>query len=147
MSKPRKTAGRGRMTPAIIKTVVDEIAAYGRSEREETLSWAVLVKFSGFSRVSLWAKPAIKDAFEKAQESQRADATQTIKAPRTTDERVMAMQRSLEELRAIVRAYDERWTLYEYNMHRLGQDPAELRRPLDPLARDHVRARRFRSVR
>lgn len=147
MSKPRKAVSRGRMTPAIVKTVVDEIAAYGRSEREEQLSWAALVKFSGFSRVSLWAKPAIKGAFQKAQEARRADATPAMNAPRTTDERVLAMQRTLDELRAIVRSYDERWALYEYNMHRLGQDPAELRRPLDPLARGQVRARRFRSVR
>ena len=147
MSKPRKAVSRGRMTPAIVKTVVDEIAAYGRSEREEPLSWAALVKFSGFSRVSLWAKPAIKDAFQKAQEALRSDATPNIKAPRTTDERLVAMQQALEELRTIVRVYDERWALYEYNMTRLGQDPAELRRPLDPLARGQVRARRFRSLR
>lgn len=147
MSKPRKTAGRGRMTPATIKAVVDEIAAYGRSEREEPLSWAALVKFSGFSRISLWAKPAIKDAFQKAQEALRSDATPNIKAPRTTDERLVAMQQTLEELRSIVRAYDERWALYEYNMNRLGHDPAELRRPLDPLARGQVKARRVRTFR
>jgi hypothetical protein len=134
------------MTPATIKIVVDEIAAYGRSEREEPLSWAALVKFSGFSRISLWAKPAIKDAFKKAQEALRGDATPNIKAPRTTDERVMAIQQTLEELRAIVRAYDERWALYEYNMHRLGHNPEELRRPLDPVARGQVRARRVRPV-
>ncbi len=151
MSKSRnaapKTAGRGRMTPATIKIVVDEIAAYGRSEREEPLSWAALVRFSGFSRISLWAKPAIKDAFQKAQEALRGDATPNIRAPRTTDERVLEMQKILEELRAIVRSYDERWALYEYNMHRLGHDPEELRRPLDPLARSQVRTRRIKVVR
>jgi len=135
------------MKPAAIKAVIDEIAAYGRSEREEPLSWAALVKFSGFSRISLWAKPDIKDAFQKAQAGQRADATPNIKAPRTTDERLIAMQQTLEELRAIVRAYDERWALYEYNMHRLGHDPNEMRRPLDPLARGQVRARRIKSLR
>jgi hypothetical protein len=135
------------MTPAIVKAVVDEIAAYGRSERDEPLSWAVLVKFSGFSRVSLWAKPAIRDAFQKVQEALRSDATPPIKAPRTTDERVLAMQQTVEELRAIIRAYDERWALYEYNMHRLGYDPGELRRPLDPVARGQVRTRRVRALR
>ena len=105
------------------------------------------MKFSGFSRISLWGKPAIKDAFQKAQEALRADATPTIKAPRVTAERVLAMQQTLEELRAIVRAYDERWALYEYNAHRLGLDPDELRRPLDPLARGQVRARPIRAAR
>ena len=147
MKQVRKAPARGRMTPATIKAVVDEIAAYGRAEREEPLSWSALERFSGFSRVSLWAKPAIKDAFQKAREALKADATPTIKAPRTKDERVVAMQQSVDELRAIVRAYDERWTLYEYNAHRLGLDPEELRRPMDPVARGDVRARRFRSVR
>jgi hypothetical protein len=147
MSKPRRVVSRGRMTPAIVKTVVDEIASYGRSEREEPLSWAALVKFSGFSRVSLWAKPAIKDAFQKAQEALRSDATSPIKMPRTTDERVLAMQQTVEQMRAIIRAYDEQWALYEYNMHRLGYDPGELRRPLDPVARGEVRTRRVRALR
>jgi hypothetical protein len=135
------------MTQATIKIVVDEIAAYGRSEREQPLSWAALVKFPGFSRISLWAKPVIKDAFQKVREATRADATPIIKVPRTAEDRVLAMQQTLDELRAIVRTYDERWALYEYNMHRLGHDPAELRRPLDPLARGQVRARRVRAVR
>jgi hypothetical protein len=135
------------MTPAIVKAVVDEIAAYGRSERDEALSWAVLVKFSGFSRVSLWAKPAIKDAFQKAQEALRSDATPPIKMPRTADERVLSMQQAVEQMRAIIRTYDEQWALYEYNMHRLGYDPGELRRPLDPVARGEVRTRRVRSLR
>ena len=147
MSKARKAAGRGRMTPATIKAVVDEIAAYGRSEREEPLSWAALVEFSGFSRISLWAKPAIKDAFQKAQEALRSDATPPIKAPKTTDERVLAMQQTIEELRVLIRAYDEQWALYEYNMQRLGYDPDELRRPLDPVARGEVRTRRVRAHR
>ncbi len=135
------------MTPATIRAVVAEIAAYRRAEHEEPLSWAVLERFSGFSRVSLWAKPAIKDAFQKARAALRPDATPAIKAPRTTDERVAAMQRTVEELRDIVRAYDERWALYEYNAHRLGLDPDELRRPLDPLKRGEIRARRVRAVR
>ena len=128
--KTRKAARSGRMTPAIVKAVVDEIAAYGRSERDEPLSWAVLVNFSGFSRVSLWAKPAIKDAFQEAQEALRSDATPTIKMPKTADERILSMQQAVEQMRAIIQTYDEQWALYEYNMHRLGYDPYKLRRPL-----------------
>ena len=143
----RKAAKSGRMTPLIVKTVVDEIAAYRRSEREDSLSWAALVKFSGFSRISLWAKPAIKDAFQRAQEALRADATPNIKAPKTTDERIVTLLQAIEELQAIVRAYDERWAVYEYNFHRLGYDPEEMRRPLDPLARGQVRGRQNRGIR
>ena len=57
------------------------------------------------------------------------------------------MQQTVEKLRGIVRAYDERWALYEYNMNRLGRDPEQLRRPLDPLARGQVRGRRTRVAR
>jgi hypothetical protein len=57
------------------------------------------------------------------------------------------MQRTVEELRDMVRAYDEHWALYEYNAHRLELDPDELRRPLDPLKRGEIRARRVRVVR
>ena len=143
----RKAAKSGRMTPLIVKTVVDEIAAYRGSEREDSLSWAALVKFSGFSRISLWAKPAIKDAFQRAQEALRADATPNIKAPKTTDERIVTLQQTIEELQAIVRAYDERWAVYEYNFHRLGYDPEEMRWPLDPLARGQVHGRKTRRIR
>ena len=55
--------------------------------------------------------------------------------------------KTLEDLRGIVRAYDERWALNECNMHRLGHDPAELRKPSDLLARGQVRARRVRAIR
>ena len=143
--KARRAVSRGRMAVATVRAIVDEITAYGRSERDEELSWAALVKFSGFSRVSLWAKPEIKDAFQKAQAAKRSDATPPIRPPKTTDDRIVEMQRTMEELRAIIRAYDEQWALYEYNMHRLGQDPEELRRPLDSLARDIVKSRRFRA--
>jgi hypothetical protein len=135
------------MTPAIIKAVVDEIHAYGKGERAGPLSWSALETFAGFSRVSLWAKPTIKEAFQQVNAAQRRDATPRIKAPRTTDERIDAMQRTVDELREIVRAYDERWVLYEYNVQRLGLDPGELRRPLDPLVREQLRSRRVRRVR
>jgi hypothetical protein len=74
-------------------------------------------------------------------DTQHVQAYTEYKGPRTAAERVLDMQKTIEELRAIMRSYDERWALYEYNLHRLGHDPEELRRPLDPLARSQVRAR------
>ena len=43
--------------------------------------------------------------------------------PRAADDRVRAMEQTVEELRAIIRAYDERWALYEYNLHRSATTP------------------------
>jgi hypothetical protein len=147
MSKKKRAVGAGRMTPAAIAAVVAEIEAYSRGEREAQLTWKALCEFSGFSHVSLWKKPAIKAAFGKAQQSQRIDATPAMKAPKTSDERILGLQEALEDLRSTIRAYDELWALYEHNTQRLGIEPEELRRPLDPLARETLRKRRMRAVR
>lgn len=69
-----------------------------------------------------------------------------MKAPKTADERVLALQQTIDELRGIIRAYDEQWALYEHNVHRLGIDPEELRQPLDPVERQIVLTRRVRAV-
>lgn len=147
MSKKKRAVAAGRMTPAIIAAVVAEIQAYGSGKRERPLTWQALSEFSGFSHVSLWKKAPIKAAFGVVQQAQRPDATPSMKAPKTTDERVSALQSTVEELRSIIRAYDERWALQEHNIHRLGIEPDELRRPLDELARDQVKSRRMHVIR
>jgi hypothetical protein len=146
VSKKKRAIGAGRMTPATIAAVIAEIEAYGRGERDAPLSWAHIAAFSGFSHVSLWKKPSIKAAFQKVHQTQRTNATPVMKAPRTTDERIIAMQLTIEELRGLIQRYDEQWALYEHNVHRLGIDPEELRKPLDPVERQLVRSRRVRSV-
>jgi hypothetical protein len=139
MSKKKRAVGSGRMTPATIAAVVAEIEAYGRRERPEQLTWTALSEFSGFSHVSLWKKPAIKTAFAQVRQSKFADATPAMKAPKTTDERVVALEMAVNELKAIIRAYDELWALYEHNLQRLGVSSDELRRPLDSPSREVVR--------
>ena len=142
MSKKKRAVGAGRMTQAMISTVVAEIEAYGRGERPGQLTWKALCAFSGFSHVSLWKKPAIKTAFGNARQAQRVDATPNIRAPKTTDERVVALMEAVDKYKGTIQAYDELWALYEYNAHRMGVDPDELRRPLDPVSRQNVRHRR-----
>jgi len=143
----KRTVAKGRMTPAAIAAVLAEIKAYGRGERERPLTWLGIVEFAGFSHVALWKKEAIKFAFRDVQRTQRADATPAIRAPRTTDERIVALESTIRELRLVVQNYDEQWALYEYNAHRLGIEPEELRRPLDPIGRHAVRSRRTRIPR
>lgn len=146
MSKKKRAVAAGRMTPATVAAVVAEIKAYGRGERDGPLNWAQLEEFSGFSHVSLWKKPAIRATFQEVRQAHRADATPTIKAPKTADQRIAAMQTTIDDLRAIVRAYDERWVLYEHNVQRLGIEPDELRRSLDPVERHRVRSPRMRVL-
>jgi hypothetical protein len=135
------------MTPAAIATVLAEIEAYRRGEREAQLTWKALCEFSGFSHVSLWKKPAIKSAFTEVRQSQRVDATPAMKIPKTGDERVLGLEKTIDDLRSTIRAYDELWAFYEHNTQRLGINPDELRRPLDSVARETVRSRRMRVVR
>lgn len=130
-----------------MSAVLSEIEAYVLGQRSAPLTWAVLTEFSGFSQVSLWKKLEIRQAFQAAKQRLRADATPAMKTPRTIDERISALQTQIDDLRAIVRSYDELWIRYEYNMHRMGLDPEELRAPLDSVPRTAVRSRRIRSVR
>jgi len=147
VSKKKRVIGAGRMTPVVIAAVVAEIESYGRGERTTSLTWKALSEFSGFSHVSLWKKESIKTAFANVQQSRRGDATPALKAPRTADERVHALQMTVGELQDVIRAYDELWALYEHNTQRLGINPDELRRPLDSIARERLNSRRMRAVR
>jgi hypothetical protein len=133
---------RARMTPATVAAIVAEIKAYERGERHGKLTWKALEAFSGFSKPALWAKPDIKKAVRRVLNAQRANATPAGKERRTPDERISALEGTVEALRENIRAYDELWALYEYNVQRMGWDPNELRRPMDPTARVTVRRRR-----
>lgn len=148
MKQKKRTVPKGRMTQAHISAIVAEIEAYGRGEREGALTWAQLENFAGYSHVALWQKEPIKAAFQRVKQEQRRQQTPNTSARRTTDERLIAMQHLVDELRETIRAYDERWVLCEYNMHRMGLDPSELRGPLDALDRVGIKRRptNMRSV-
>jgi hypothetical protein len=144
----KRTVGKGRMTQAQVVAIVNEIESYRQGQRPGRLTWGKIVEFSGFSHVSLWKRTEIHAAFQQAKAALRDDATPPIKAPRTSDERVAALQLKIEELTAIIQAYDEMWVRYEFNVHRVGLNPEELRRPIPGLARSAVRSRRhIRPVR
>jgi hypothetical protein len=134
------------MTPAAIAVVVAEIEAYGRGERQGPLSWKALRDFSGFSQVSLWKKLAIKTAFVQVRQAQRIDATPAMRRPRTADERVLALEKTVDRLAQTIRAYDELWVLYEYNVQRVGIEPSELRQPLQTAGRQAVRKPQMRAL-
>jgi hypothetical protein len=144
MKKTTRERGKGRMRSVDVASIITEIEAYRSGERSGRLTWAKLVEFSGFCHVSLWKREKIRTAFQGAQAAVRDDATPRIRRPRTADERVATLQAKIEELRAVVASYDELWTRYEFNMHRLGLNPDELRKPLDRLARSSVRSHRLK---
>jgi hypothetical protein len=83
----------------------------------------------------------------RSQETILRTTRAAIKAPKTADARILALQQAVVELRDTIRAYDELWACYEHNAQRLGIEPEELRRPLDSVARATVRSRRMRVIR
>ncbi len=140
MNSKNKSQSLHRMKPADVQSVVREISAWARGDREGVLTWSKLVEFSGFSRQSLWAKQTVKDKFEAAKRALKKETTPKV-ARRTVDERVIAFQKEIAELKSIINRYDELWARIEYNSRAMGVDPKALRRPLRPLARELVRRR------
>lgn len=138
--KKKPSVARGRMTQAHINAVVAEIEAHSRGERDGILSWARLADFSGFSHVALWQKKPIKEAFQRAKALRSGN--RAADSRRTVDERIAVMQSEIDRLRDTIRVYDELWSLYEYNLHRLGLNSDDLRRPLDAVNRRDVRSPR-----
>ena len=136
----------GRMTASTVASILAEIDAYERGERNKPLTWRALEEFSGFSHVSMWKRREVRDAFQAAKARMRADATPTVTPPRTTDERIVAMQAQIDALREIVRAYDEQWICYEYNAQRIGVDAEELRKPIVAVQRVPVRSPRLKAL-
>jgi hypothetical protein len=142
MTRKNRRAAKGRMSQALIATVVGEIEEYGAGRRGQPLSWGALAAFAGFSIVALWRKEKIKNAFQRVKQQLRESATPPIKPRKTVDERVVRLEATIVELREIIRAYDEQWALYEYNVHSMGLEPEDLRRPLDCTWRTAHKARR-----
>lgn len=135
------------MTSAIVAAVLSEIAAYERGERQSPLTWPVLEEFAGFSTVALWRKEPIKAAFRVAKEKLRQNVRPIKKPTKSIDERLLAMQKVIDDQRETINRYDEMWSLYEANMHRMGLDPEDLRQPLEPTGREVVRKRTGRKPR
>jgi hypothetical protein len=67
----------------------------------------------------------------------------TVK-PRSIDDRRVAYERQVTDLKSIINRYDELWACIEYDSKAMEIDPEQLRRPLRPLAREQTRRPRPR---
>ena len=136
---PKKSSGKqARLTPLMINRIVEEIAAYGRKERADKLTWSKLSDYSGFTHKALWERQEIKVAYAQAKAANKADATPVIMR-RTVPEQISRLNQELEQLRTKLNAYDERWVLLELNMQRLGIAPSEMLKPGIRPPRERVR--------
>lgn len=138
----RKRARTPKMTTADIERVLHELDAWCRRERSGRLGWRHLEEFSGFTRQALSGHDKIAERFGAAKAANRpTNAAQRVK-PKGTDQRVIDLQREIEQLRGVINRYDERWARYARNAALLGINLLRLDEPLDPPARADVRARR-----
>lgn len=54
------------MTHLDIRMIVEEIEAWGKRERGQKLTWAILERIFPFTRQTMYSKPKIREAHEKA---------------------------------------------------------------------------------
>jgi hypothetical protein len=124
---PRKRAKTPKMSESDIAKVLSELDAWCRGERPGKLGWKNLEEFSGFTRQALSDHDEIAERFGQAKVINRPKDGITKKPPKSTDQRIIDLQREIESLRGIINRYDER-----------GIDLVVLAEQMDPPARGNV---------
>lgn len=141
----RKRAKTPKMTTADIERVLHELDAWCRRERSGRLGWRHLEEFSGFTRQALSGHDNIAERFGVAKAVNRPNNAVPHLKPKSTDQRVIDLQREIEQLRGVINRYDERWARYARNAALLGYDMNRLDAPVDPPARTATRHARRRN--
>lgn len=129
--------------------VLHELDAWCRRERVGRLTWARLEEASGFTRQALSSHLEIVERYVHAKAPNRPGAQEPVQPRKATDQRILDLQRDVENLKAILNRYDERWARYARNAALLGYDLDRLGEPMDPPARAHarvVRAKRRKAI-
>jgi hypothetical protein len=110
------------------------------------LTWERLEEFAGFTRQALSANESIAERYGEAKHGNSARRKVVTATPKSLDQRVIDLQRKVDELQAIINRYDVRWSNYAVNATLLGYDLERLEEPVMPPARAVVRvAKRPRS--
>lgn len=137
--KGKRVADSHRITTEVAAAVVKELSAWAGGSRRQKLTWKAIEEFSGFSKPALWANPKVKAAFQEAKVALRRKKIPPVKPPRTIDARIEGLEGEITRLREVENRYRELWDRYEYNAQRLGIDPDELRKPLEPPSRVNLK--------
>lgn len=143
----RRHAKAPKMSAVDSQKVLHELDAWCRRERAGRLSWRYLEEFSGFTRQALSSRKEIAERFGEAKAANRPNNAPERRAPKNTDQRIIDLQREIDQLRAVINRYDERWARYARNAALRGVDLRLLDEPLDPPARSDVRVRRIKQPR
>lgn len=100
-----------RMTDLDIRMIVEELEAWGKKERGKKLSWAILERIFPFTRQTMYSKPEIREANEKASMTLKAGKF-TAKAKSVSDSNDLVIQRlknQIKELELQVEEFQKLW--------------------------------------
>jgi len=138
----RKRSRFPKMSNEDKQGVLHELDAWCRRERAGRLTWARLEELSGFTRQALSSHPEIVERYGRAKVLNRPGSQEAAQPRETTDQRILDLQRDVDNLKALLNRYDERWARYARNAALLGYDLDRLGEPMDPPARAVVRIAR-----
>jgi hypothetical protein len=135
-----------KMSTADVEKVLQELDAWCRRERPGRLTWERLEEFAGFTRQALSANESIAQRYGEAKHGNSPARKVVTATPKSVNQRVLDLQRKVDELQAVINRYDVRWSNYAVNATLLGYDLERLEEAVMPPARAVVRvARRPRS--
>lgn len=122
-----------------IDKVLRELDAWCRRERGGRLTWKRLAEVAGFSRQTLSSHEEIAERYGQAKIA-NGPSKRAKPSAKGVDQRVIDLQRRVEQLKNTINQYDERWARYARNAAILGIDLERLDQALDPPARSGTRS-------
>ncbi|HGH4222738.1 TPA: protein kinase [Pseudomonas aeruginosa] len=129
-----KRSSSKRIDEVDVRLILQEIDRWRHGSLGSELTWAVLEKFSGFSRQSLHARPEIKAAYQEAKIALRSGLAKTRVEAVANNE---ALQTELDRLKLQLAVYEEReakwrarWQRIAYHLRAGGFTPSHLDKPI-----------------
>lgn len=139
---PKRRHKVPKMSAEDKQRVLHELDAWCRRERHGRLTWSRLEEVSGFTRQALSGHQEIVERYGEAKAVNRPESIGRISRRKSTDQRVLDLEREVERLKGIINRYDERWATYARNAALVGFDLERLEAPMDPPVRGAVRVMR-----
>lgn len=145
--RPGSPAPIQHMTDADVDRIVHLLAHWPHDSKYGKLTWDRLISrlaLTGptWTRQALFAKPEIATAFQEAKKQLRGEPrkeprdqisdpeTLTDPAVGVLEKKVASLEAEVDQLKRVLRDYDERFIRFQYNAQRRGVSIAELNMPL-----------------
>lgn len=129
-----KSSSTRRIDEVDVRLILQEIDRWRYGALGSELTWAVLERFSGFSRQSLHARPEIRAAYQEAKIALRSGLAKTRVEAVANNE---ALQAELDRVKRQLAIYQERetqwrarWQRIAYHLRAGGFTPSHLDKPI-----------------